>query len=613
MALRTRGLWGSTFSFAYNADLPHLVKCLLRGFGVLLANLLVFTPRRQVQVTAELFTVKDLPGVQREQVNAFFDRWYNAPGPEKPVFVPYHFVLGPRKRDFPPLPQAGSVNLKQVKPETRVAVNQMLTEQLRRELSEDEQKAEITLDQLGLDSLDRMELSLAIEQRFGFHSDTVPTVLGDLWALAAGLVDNKPPKPPDAAWFAQPPQASLDILGESIPQAVVRRALGNRQQVIVADDLSGVLTYERLLTGALLLSKRIKEQVSDNANIGLMLPASVGSDVALLAIYLAGKLPIVLNWTTGPGNLAHAAKVTKLTHVITSQKFIDRTGLSVEGTQFLFMEELRQSIGKFEALLMLLKLRYLPGVILHQTPRPDPQSPAVVLFTSGSEKAPKAVPLSHHNLLSNIQSALEAFSLNRDAVMLGFLPVFHSFGLSVTTLLPLLAGLRCVHHPDPTDAGGLVRKIALYKPTLLCGTPTFVTYILDRGTPEQLASLRLIVVGAEKCPKALFDRVAAQLPKARVHEGYGITECSPLVSVNTPDRYKLGTIGVPLPGILLTVVEADSMQPLPTGERGMLLVSGPNVFAGYWGVEGPGPVSMKWRESDGTSPATLRGWMRKDF
>ncbi len=585
VAVRTRGLWGSSFSFAFTGGQPNLVKALLRGIGVIIANLIFFAPRRTVELTIERFSPADLPGSSREHINPFFERWYNAAGPEKPKFVPYHFALGAREREFPALPSSLPVNLKQVKTETKQAVNQMLAEQLKRELSLDELQPDTTLDKLGLDSLDRMELSLAIEQRFGFHSDRVPTVLGDFWALGAGLVENTPPKPPAPMWFEQPAEASLEILGDTIPQAIVRRALANRKQVIVADDLSGVLTYERLLTGAILLGKRFKKHVPDNPHIGLMLPASVASDVALLGIYLCGKRPIVLNWTTGPGNLAHAAQLTQLTHIITSKKFIDRTGITVAGTQYLFMEDLRQTVSKVEALLTLMKVRYLPGVVQRNTPLVDADSPAVVLFTSGSEKTPKAVPLSHRNIISNIQSALTAFAINRDAVMLGFLPVFHSFGLSVTTLLPLLSGLRCVHHHDPTDAGGLVRKIAMYKPTLLCGTPTFVSYILDRGSSQQLASLKLFVVGAEKCPQALFDRVAEKLPGARVHEGYGITECSPLVSVNTPTQYKLGSIGVPLPGIAVQVVDPDTFTPLPVNDRGMLLVSGPNIFAGYWGDE----------------------------
>jgi long-chain-fatty-acid--[acyl-carrier-protein] ligase len=173
--------------------------------------------------------------------------------------------------------------------------------------------------------------------------------------------------------------------------------------------------------------------------------------------------------------------------------------------------------------------------------------------------------------------------------MLGFLPMFHSFGLTVTGLLPVLAGLRVVHHPDPTDAGALVDKIAGYRPTILVGTPTFIGYILDRAGPEQLTSVRLVIVGAEKCPESLFEKARRLMPQATVLEGYGVTECAPIVAGNHPDALRMGTIGKPLAGVAVRVVDLETNEPLPTGHMGMLLVAGPNVFPGYIGHDGPPP------------------------
>jgi long-chain-fatty-acid--[acyl-carrier-protein] ligase len=222
----------------------------------------------------------------------------------------------------------------------------------------------------------------------------------------------------------------------------------------------------------------------------------------------------------------------------------------------------------------------------------------VVLFTSGSEKAPKAVPLTHGNILSDQRGCLTMLRLTRRDSMLGFLPAFHSFGMSVTGLLPLLTGIKVVHHPDPTDAGGLARKIAAYKPTLMAGTPTFVSYIVDRAEPGQLESPRMIVVGAEKCPPSLFERVAQAAPGASLLEGYGITECAPVVSVNTPTDNRPGTVGKPVPGVEVCVVDLDTDAVLPTGQLGMLLVGGPTIFPGYIGHDGPPPFrelnSRRW-------------------
>jgi long-chain-fatty-acid--[acyl-carrier-protein] ligase len=249
----------------------------------------------------------------------------------------------------------------------------------------------------------------------------------------------------------------------------------------------------------------------------------------------------------------------------------------------------RQTIGRFELLRTLLLVRWLPGSVRKQVPIVPPESPAVVLFTSGSEKAPKAVPLTHANLLACIRLGVPIMGLTHRDVLLGFLPAFHSFGMTVTDLLPLLTGLRVVHHPDPTDAANLARKIGAYKVTVLIGTPTFVHHILERAHPGELASLRLIVTGAEKCPDALVERCHQVAPGAVVVEGYGITECSPVVAVNPPEAPRQGTIGKPLPGVLVRVVDLDSGAPLPAGKMGMLQVSGPTVFPGYLGHEGPPP------------------------
>jgi long-chain-fatty-acid--[acyl-carrier-protein] ligase len=217
----------------------------------------------------------------------------------------------------------------------------------------------------------------------------------------------------------------------------------------------------------------------------------------------------------------------------------------------------------------------------------------VVLFTSGSEKAPKAVPLTHGNLLSCQQASLGVMGVTRQDVILGFLPAFHSFGLTVTTFLPLLTGIRVVHHPDPTDAVNLVHKIQAYGVTILVGTPTFVHYILERAVPGSLASLRLLVVGAEKCPPALMERCRQQAPQAALIEGYGITECAPVVSVNPPAAPRPGSIGKPLPGVLVRVVDLESQAVLPVGRRGMFHVSGPTVFPGYLQYDGPSPFVVE--------------------
>jgi long-chain-fatty-acid--[acyl-carrier-protein] ligase len=586
--VRTRGVWGSMFTWARTAGPPHFIPLLFKGAGILLANLLLFAPRRNVTITIERLERGQLPELRREAINPWFERWYNAGGPEEPTHVPYHFLFGSREYEFPKPGGLAGADLSKVTPATKEAVANLLEDKLKRPLALAENQASTALDQLGLDSLDRMELTLAVEHQFGFSGDQVPATLGQLWALAQGLVERAPPKPPPAAWFTPPSDTGpLEVLGPTVPEAFVARALRSGRDVAAADDLAGVLTCERLLVGALTMSRRFAAVPA--TNVGLMLPASVGCDLAFLGLHLAGKLPVVLNWTTGPANLAHAARTMGLTHVITSQRFLDRSGITIDDVEWLFLEDVREDTGKLELLRILLAVRWLPGRIRRQTPRPAKDDPAVVLFTSGSEKAPKAVPLTHDNLLSNQRGGIPHIGLTRQDSVLGFLPAFHSFGMSVTGLLPLLGGMKVVHHPDPTDAGGLVRKIAGYRPTMLCGTPTFVNYILDRARPGDLDSLRLIIVGAEKCPPTVFDRCKHLAPEAHVLEGYGITECSPVVACNVVGANRPGTLGKPLPGVEVRVVDLETDEPVPRGRMGMLLVSGPTVFPGYLAYEGPSP------------------------
>jgi long-chain-fatty-acid--[acyl-carrier-protein] ligase len=610
--VRTRGLWGSMFSFAYTGKRPRLIRNLWKAAGLLLANLFVFMPRRAVDITIERVDRSRLPEPHRETLNPWLEAWYNTGGPEPPTFVPYHFLFGPRTYDFPKLTDLAGVDLSQVKAETKAAVAEILGDKLGRRLTADEQKAETGLDQLGLDSLDRMEVTLTIEQRYGFSADQTPASIGQLWALAQGMIEREPAKPPPPAWFRRASDGPMAILGETIPEAFVNRALTNPKDIAAADDLSGALSYERLLVGALTLARRFA--ALPEANIGLLLPASVACDAAFLGLHLAGKLPVLLNWTTGPANLAHAARLTGLSHVLTSRPFIDRSHVVVEGVQYVFLEDLRRQISRWELLRTLLAVRWLPGSIRRRIPYIAVDRHAVVLFTSGSEKAPKAVPLTHSNIVTETRSGVSFLELTRQESLLGFLPAFHSFGIVVTSLFPLLGGMPVVHHPDPTDATRLVRKIAAYRPTLLIGTPTFVGYIVDRAKPGDLASLRLIVVGAEKCPPRLYERCAEVAPHASLLEGYGVTECSPVVAVNRAKSNRPGTVGQPLPGVEVCVVDLENERELPPGQMGMLWVSGPTVFPGYLGYEGPAPFcerhGRRWYVTGDLAEIDAEGFIR---
>ncbi len=595
--VRSRGLWGSSFSWADGAK-PRLVSSLLRGAGLFLANLVVLMPRRRVTMTLEAFPAGQRPAPTREVINPWLDAWFNADVPaETPTFVPYHFALGPRTHEFPP-PAAPVASRGDATEAVRKAVAEIVAEKTKRPLTPDEEKPERTFQELGIDSLDAMDIGLAVERRFGFSARAMPTTLGGLWALASGQVDAGEVKPAPAAW-ATPITAPVEIgfLGVTIPEAVLNRVLLNPKDVAVADDTSGALTYERLLLGATLLADRFA--ALDGKPVGLMLPASVAGVTALLGLHLAGKLPVILNWTTGPANMEHAVKVVGVSVVVTSRRFIDRTQITVPGATFYYLEDVRATVTKFEKLWRLLSVTvFRARTVRRRLARlgAKPDDAAVVLFTSGSEKAPKAVPLTHANVIEDLKGAAPLFEIDRHNAGLVFLPLFHSFGHTVTGLLPLFIGLKVVYHPDPTDAGALAGKCAAYRTTILAATPTFLGYLFEKAKPGELASLRVIILGAERCPDWMFDKARQLAPDAVILEGYGITECAPVVSLNPRNAPKRGTIGKPLLNVELAIRDLETDERLPDGKMGMLHVSGPNVFPGYLGA---GDAPPPFREFDG--------------
>ncbi|MEO0478679.1 MAG: AMP-binding protein [Planctomycetota bacterium] len=595
--LRTRGLSGSSFSCARSSELPSLLAIFRQGFFTALKNLVLFTPRRDVEIQLEEVQVSELPGIKREVLNPYLERQLDGSTLEPGTHVPYHFwdgLLGtgePRHEFEPaPLETLDAESLTGIAENLRDGVADAIQE-LRPELPRERCLApHATLDSLGLDSLDRTELVLALEQRFSHRSTGTPTTVGALWLLADGREQSKDVAPPPPDGWNRPRRRSgaVQLEGATLPEALWNAARRGPGDFAVADDLSGGLTYERFLVAVQLFADRLRAQ-TQSEHIGILLPATAAVDLLIFAVHAAGRTPVILNWTTGPKNLHHAVDVMEIEHVVTSKAFVSRIETGDLGANFLFLEDVRQSIGSLQKIRTLLRTKWFPGAVRRRFAERDPHDPAVILFTSGSEKAPKAVPLTHHNILSNLRGVLGSYEVESNDVMLGFLPPFHSFGFTLTVMLPLLCGCRAVHHPDPTDANAIAKKLTAYGATILCATPTFLGYLLQQATPEDLKTLRWAVVGGEKCPEALFEKFRAMVPHGHLLEGYGVTECAPLVSCTRPGMAEGGTMGKPLLGVTTRVVDPDSLESVSTGEPGMLLVGGPSVFPGYLDYDGPSP------------------------
>jgi acyl-[acyl-carrier-protein]-phospholipid O-acyltransferase/long-chain-fatty-acid--[acyl-carrier-protein] ligase len=367
---------------------------------------------------------------------------------------------------------------------------------------------------------------------------------------------------------------------DTLPARFVETAKARWSTLCVADSTGRELTFGRALVAAILLARAIRSRVADSA-IGLLLPASAGGAIANIAASMAGKVPVNLNFTAGREAMDAAVERCGITRIITSRAFLAKAGIEPTAAM-LHLEDLLR-FGAPEKALVLAAARLLPAatIIRAVVAARDPDALATVIFSSGSTGVPKGVMLTHRNVLTNIESVRTLFDLTPSDVMLGVLPFFHSFGFTGTLWFPAIVGFGVAHHPNPTDAKSIGELAARYRGTLIISTPTFSAAYVRKIRPEQFATLRYAIVGAER----LRDDVAAAF-KARfglpLLEGYGCTEMAPIVAVNNVAGHE-GSVGRPLPGIDAKVVDRDTGAGPLVDREGLLLVRGGNRMIGYLG------------------------------
>jgi acyl-CoA synthetase (AMP-forming)/AMP-acid ligase II/1-acyl-sn-glycerol-3-phosphate acyltransferase/acyl carrier protein len=588
--VRTRGLWGSRLSWA-SGHAPQVGGILRRGLLELLISGLFFLPRREV--TIDFREPDDLPrGADREVLNQYMESFYNegAPAAMSVPATPWQRG-GAREMPEPSMGvQAGNI---EVVPETtRRVVSEYLRELTGKEsLSDDESLAR----DLGLDSLSRADLIVWLEKEFGFAQGDVDALqtVADVMLAACGESVNvliSEMKPVPKKWFARKEADRLAEIPEASTTAgaFLAQALATPGKAIVADQSSGVKTYRDLLTGIFALRKDIA--ALEGENVGIMLPASVAADMVYLATVFAGKTPVMVNWTVGRRNMLHSLDLVGVKNILTARALTARLGeqgVDLAGLEdrMVPLERLAGGLGKTRKICAALQARFAPGSLR----KVAISRIAAILFTSGSESLPKAVPLSHANILANLRAVCGLQVVRRDDRVISILPPFHSFGLTIGMLLPLCGSVSVVHHPNPTQAPMLARIIEAYRVSLLIGTPTFLGGIVRAAQGTQLDTLRLAVTGAEKCPPRVYEALARACPDAIVLEGYGVTECSPIISVNRPDAPVAGTIGKVVGSFEYAIVDVDTGRAVEAGRAGMLLVRGPCVFEGYLAYDGESP------------------------
>ncbi len=379
----------------------------------------------------------------------------------------------------------------------------------------------------------------------------------------------------------------------TLHRSLVRTAHRHPFRFAMGDKRRPRMKWGGALLSAIFLARRLRRAWADQEMVGVLLPPSVPGALVNFAATLAGKVPVNLNYTISDEMLASCAAQCKLKTVITTKLLLDKIPLKVPG-ETIFLEEAaaRPRLGERIAALA---LWFLPGRALERIlSGGKPKSLddlATVIFSSGSTGEPKGVMLSHYNIASNIEQMGQTFQFDNKDYLLGVLPFFHSFGFTVTLWLPSVLGVGVVYHPSPLDLAAVSELVRDYRVTFLLATPTFLQAYMRRCSPEDFGSLEFVLVGAEKLPERLAlafeDRFGI-----RPLEGYGATECAPAVAVNTRDfrapgfrqvGAKRGTIGHPLPGISVRIVDPDTGEPVPPGTQGLLLVRGPNVMQGYLG------------------------------
>ena len=358
--------------------------------------------------------------------------------------------------------------------------------------------------------------------------------------------------------------------------------------MVVEDIQRRPMTYNKLITASFVLGKALSRHSQPGEYVGLLLPSMASTVVVFLGLHAHRRIPAMLNYTVGAGGMVSACETARIKTVVSSRRFIeaakltDATTLLGEHVRLVYLEDLAEGISLMDKLQGWFQSSIAAHTYRSNGGSQDPDSPAVVLFTSGSEGTPKGVVLSHANLLSNREQLAARVAFSAQDIILNALPLFHSFGLTAGTLLPLFSGMKTFFYPSPLHYRIVPEMAYDVNATVLFGTNTFLAGYARFAHPYDFYSVRYVFAGAEKLQEET-RRVWAEKFGIRVFEGYGATETAPVLSANTPMDHQAGSVGRLMPGI------RHYLQPVPgVEEGGRLCVQGPNVMLGYLLHANPG-------------------------
>ena len=600
---RITGLWGSTFSTYFSGETPPFWSIAFKGVMAFFKNCFFFMPKRKVLVEFSL-PEKNFPlHRSRQEFNSALEKWYNQ--------YPYGDNIEPQEREnlvpttwyskkTPPVTkemQEDSFDNLCVPKDLRQDIIFKISEISNKPVSEIKDDDDLVYD-IGIDSLDIASLYTYLDEQYDTCSSLQPGDLKkvkDLYKAALHLEHKKMEEEKTKFsshqfWPHEEKRANIFISdAPSILEAFFENCDRRKDSICLADATVGKLSYSKVKLSVLILARKIS--ALEGEHIGIMMPSTAVSFMLILAVQLAGKIPVMLNWTTGTYFLNYAIDLMNIKTVLTAEKFVkklDNYNLGKALEKALFLEDLKKGITvKNKIAGLILSKRRTKTILKSFSSNLSKDSVAVYLFTSGTESDPKAVCITHENILSNQRSGIKAIPFCQDDVLMMALPPFHIFGFNLG-LLAMTAGMRVYFSPDPLDNAKLVNEIRRTGASAIVMAPTFYNNLFRGATFTHLRSLKYFISGAEKASDELKDYVHRLGSEVYFLEGYGTTETSPIISVNRPKKMAHG-VGKVLDNLTIKIIHPETHEVLDSTQIGEICVAGPSVFRGYYKHKGRDP------------------------
>lgn len=597
ITIKTTGLFWSMWSKAWTWKSPNFIKTFFYSIFIIFANLIFFVPKRKVKIEIENFTKKLKNINDLNEFNQTLEDFYNKDGKEEINYYKHYFYYNDCKNKKRPEVIQGSLeDLWQTREINEKDIAKDILEKIItkiKDLKKDSLETNVNIsintnlvNNLYFDSLDLSEIKVWISSNFKKADNPSITSLKSVWDLCIMAIwkSNNIEELKPCNWIETEKETKLsNIISKnkeklwentsivSLWKEVFRE---NKKESFIYDNIFWIQSRKDFILKAYLIASYIKK--IDWKYIWIMLPSISSANLIIISTYLAWKIPVMLNWTLWETALNHCIKYTKIDNILTSKNFYDTVKnpwTEKIYDKYIFLEDLLKNISLFK------KIKALISSKIMSIPKIKYEDEAVLLFTSGSESLPKAVSLSHKNLISDIKWALEVFAIWNKEKLIWFLPPFHSFWFTINTIMPLITWLKAAYTPDPTDSQTILNLIKHSKITALTATPTFLNNILE--LEEELKTLKYAIVWAEKCTDNVFNNFKKLCPKGQILEWYWITECSPVISINPLKKQKKWSVWIAIDNTNIKIIWLDSNKELEAKQEWMIYFAWDNVFNGY--------------------------------